>query len=114
MACPSSGLTFDAQAPDMMFLLPKGPLLGLGQGGPQFDRKGQTDRMRNGQGGYQLQTHGARSPIQWLVGTDGWGMFIHQPAGRLRLHRHGRQVHAGGARSAVRRVRRRVTRSRQC
>ena len=74
-------LAFDAQAPDMMFLQPKGPLLGLGQGGPQFDRKGQTDRMRNGQGGYQLQTHGARSPIQWLVGTDGWGMFIHHPQG---------------------------------
>ena len=73
--------TFDPQAPDMRFLLPKGPLLGLGQGGPQFDRKGQTDRMRNGQGGYQLATHGARAPIQWLVGTDGWGLFIHHPLG---------------------------------
>ena len=78
---PVQRLMFDAQAPDMTFLLPKGPLLGLGQGGPQFDRKGQTDRMRNGQGGYQLQTHGARAPIQWLVGTDGWGMFIHHPHG---------------------------------
>ena len=78
---PVQRLTFDAQAPDMTFLLPKGPLLGLGQGGPQFDRKGQSDRMRNGQGGYQLQTHGARAPIQWLVGTDGWGMFIHHPQG---------------------------------
>ena len=37
--------------------------------------------MRNGQGGYQLRTHGGRVPIQWLVGTDGWGMFIHQPLG---------------------------------
>ena len=78
---PVQRLTFDAQAPGMTFLLPKGPLLGLGQGGPQFDRKGQADRMRNGQGGYQLQTHGARAPIQWLVGTDGWGMFIHHPQG---------------------------------
>jgi alpha-glucosidase len=74
-------LTFDAQASDVLFVLPKGPLLGLGQGGPQFDRKGQIDRMRNGQGGYQLQTHGARAPIQWLVGTDGWGMFVHHPQG---------------------------------
>jgi alpha-glucosidase len=78
---PIQRLGFDSQTPDMSFLLPKGPLLGLGQGGPQFDRKGQTDRMRNGQGGYQLQTHGARAPLQWLVGTDGWGMFIHQPSG---------------------------------
>ena len=63
----------------MSFLLPKGPLLGFGEGGPQFDRKGTTDRMRNGQGGYQLRTHGGRVPIQWLIGTDGWGMYIHQP-----------------------------------
>jgi alpha-glucosidase (family GH31 glycosyl hydrolase) len=78
---PVQRFTFDPQAPDMKFLLPKGPLLGLGQGGPQFDRKGQVDRMRNGQGGYQLATHGARVPVQWLVGTDGWGLFIHQPQG---------------------------------
>ncbi|HET7216914.1 MAG TPA: TIM-barrel domain-containing protein, partial [Vicinamibacterales bacterium] len=74
-------LSFEPQGSEVRFLLPKGPLLGLGQGGPQFDRKGQTDRMRNGQGGYQLQTHGSRAPIQWLVGTDGWGMFIHHPQG---------------------------------
>jgi alpha-glucosidase (family GH31 glycosyl hydrolase) len=78
---PVQRLTFDSSAPDMSFLLPKGPLLGLGQGGPQFDRKGSTDRMRSGQGGYQLRTHGARAPIQWLVGTDGWGLFIHRPLG---------------------------------
>jgi alpha-glucosidase/alpha-D-xyloside xylohydrolase len=74
-------LTLDARAAGMSFLLSKGPLLGLGQGGPQFDRKGSVDRMRSGQGGHQLSTHGGRVPIQWLVGTDGWGMFIHQPLG---------------------------------
>jgi len=57
------------------------PLLGLGQGGPQFDRRGSTDRMRNGQGGYELATHGSRVPIPWLIGTGGWAMFIHQPFG---------------------------------
>src|SRR5215210_6532430 len=72
-------LTLDASTPNMSFLLPKGPLLGLGEGGPQFDRKGSTDRMRNGQGGYQLRTHGGRVPVQFLIGTDGWGMYIHQP-----------------------------------
>jgi alpha-glucosidase/alpha-D-xyloside xylohydrolase len=75
-------LTLDPVAPTMTFLLPKGPLLGLGEGGPQFDRKGTVDRGRSGQGGYMLQTHGGRVPIQWMVGTtDGWGMFIHQPLG---------------------------------
>jgi alpha-glucosidase/alpha-D-xyloside xylohydrolase len=72
-------LTLDAATPAVSFLLPKGPLLGFGEGGPQFDRKGSTDRMRNGQGGYQLRTHGGRVPIQFLIGTDGWGLYIHQP-----------------------------------
>jgi alpha-glucosidase (family GH31 glycosyl hydrolase) len=57
------------------------PLLGLGEGGPQFDRRGSTDRMRSGQGGYQLRTHGGRVPIPWLIGTGGWAMFIHEPFG---------------------------------
>ena len=74
-------LTMSAGAPGLAFLQPQGPLLGLGEGGPQFDRKGSTDRMRSGQGGYQLRTHGGRVPIQWLVGTDGWGMYLHQPLG---------------------------------
>ena len=78
---PVQRLTLDAVAPGMKFLLPRGPLLGLGEGGPQFDRKGTTDTMRNGQGGYRLATHGTRAPVQWLVGTDGWAMFIHQPYG---------------------------------
>ncbi len=74
-------LTLAADAPTLRFSLPKGPLLGLGEGGPQFDRKGTTHTMRNGQGGYQLPTHGGRVPIQWMVGTDGWGLYIHQPLG---------------------------------
>src|SRR6187399_3253194 len=79
-------LTLDAAAPGMSFQLPKGPLLGLGEGGVQFDKKGSTDQMRNGQvtadaDGYRLATHGTRAPVQWLVGTDGWAMFIHQPYG---------------------------------
>ncbi len=57
------------------------PLLGLGEGGPQFDRRGSTDRMRSGQGGYQLRTHGGRVPIPWIIGTAGWAMFFHQPFG---------------------------------
>ena len=74
-------LVLDASAPGMSFSLGTGPLLGLGEGGPQFDRKGSADRMINGQGGYRLATHGTRAPVQWLVGTDGWALFIHQPYG---------------------------------
>ena len=77
--------TLDAAGPGVQFTLPKGPLLGLGEGGPQFDRKGSVDPMRNGQGGYRLRTHGGRVPIQWLVGTDGWGVYIHHPLGAFDL-----------------------------
>jgi alpha-glucosidase/alpha-D-xyloside xylohydrolase len=74
-------LTLDAESPGLSFRLGNGPLLGLGQGGPQFDRKGTTDQMRSGQAGYRLSTHGGRVPIQWLVGTGGWAMFLHHPLG---------------------------------
>ncbi|MES1259580.1 MAG: TIM-barrel domain-containing protein, partial [Gemmatimonadota bacterium] len=74
-------ISFDSISNGMGFRLGNGPLLGLGEGGPQFDRKGSVDRMIIGQGGYRLGTHGTRAPIQWLIGTDGWAMFIHQPYG---------------------------------
>jgi alpha-glucosidase/alpha-D-xyloside xylohydrolase len=57
------------------------PLLGLGEGGPQFDRRRSIENMKSGQGGYQLATHGGRVPIPWLIGTGGWAMFFHQPFG---------------------------------
>jgi alpha-glucosidase (family GH31 glycosyl hydrolase) len=74
-------LRLDQQTGALNFLLGDRPLLGLGEGGPQFDRRGSTDRMRSGQGGYRLRTHGGRVPIQWLVGTGGWAIYINQPYG---------------------------------
>jgi alpha-glucosidase (family GH31 glycosyl hydrolase) len=56
-------------------------LLGLGEGGPQFDRRGSVETMKRGQGGYKLQTNGGRVPIPWLIGTAGWAMFFHSPFG---------------------------------
>ena len=78
-------LTLSSAASTIQFGLGKGHLFGLGEGGPQFDRKGHTFGTRNGQGGYQLRTHGGRVQIQWLVSTDGWGMYIHQPLGAFDL-----------------------------
>ena len=78
-------LSLDATAPHIRFALGKGPLLGFGEGGPQFDRKGAIYTNRNGQGGYQLRTHGGRVPIQWLVSSDGWGLYIHRPLGAFDL-----------------------------
>jgi alpha-glucosidase/alpha-D-xyloside xylohydrolase len=61
------------------------PLFGLGEGGPQFDRRGSVDKMISGQGGYELKTHGGRVPIPWIIGTSGWAMFFHQPFGTFDL-----------------------------
>ena len=70
----------------LSFDLGTGPLLGLGQGGPQFDRRGSFDRMVSGQGGYRLATHGSRVPIPWLINTSGnWALFIADPAGAFDL-----------------------------
>ena len=52
------------------------PILGLGEGGPQFDRRGSVDKMISGQGGYRLETHGGRVPIPWIIGTEGWAMLF--------------------------------------
>ena len=65
----------------MGFASGNSPLLGLGEGGPQFDRRGSTDPMIGGQGGYKLATHGGRVPIPWIISTSGWAMFFNQPFG---------------------------------
>src|SRR5260221_3447275 len=74
-------LRIDQETGAVSFPLGGTPRLGLGAGGPQFDRRRSPDRMRSRQGGYQLRTHGGRVPIPWLVGTSGWAMFIHHPFG---------------------------------
>jgi len=78
---PPFTLRADSVSGALAFSLGGGPILGLGEGGPQFDRRGSTDRMRSGQGGYQLRTHGGRVPVQWMIGTSGWAMFINRPSG---------------------------------
>lgn len=65
----------------LSFVTGRGPIFGLGEGGPQFDRRGSIDQMRSGQGGYKLATHGGRVPIPWVIGTEGWALFLHQPFG---------------------------------
>jgi alpha-glucosidase/alpha-D-xyloside xylohydrolase len=75
----------DAATGKLSFPLGDHPVLGLGQGGQQFDRRGKVDRMVSGQGGYRLGTHGGKVPVQLMIGTGGWAMFVHQPLGALDL-----------------------------
>jgi alpha-glucosidase (family GH31 glycosyl hydrolase) len=80
-------VTFEESIGAVEFNVAGGLLLGLGQGGPQFDRRGQVDAMVSGQAGFHLGTHGARVPIQLLLGTAGWGIFFHAPLGAFDLSR---------------------------
>jgi alpha-glucosidase (family GH31 glycosyl hydrolase) len=78
-------IVIDAASGACSFVIGGGPLLGLGQGGPQFDRRHTTIGARSGQGAYQLRTHGGRVPVQWLVDTSGSALFVHQPMGTFDL-----------------------------
>ena len=78
-------LVINKRTGSVSFRIADGPVLGFGEGGPQFDRRGNKDEMRNGQGGYRLRTHGGRAAIPWLVGTGGWALYIHQPLGTFDL-----------------------------
>ncbi len=70
------------------------PLLGLGEGGPQFDRRGFKDSMQSGQAAYKLRTHGGRLPVPWIIGTTGWAILFHQPYGAFNLTGNRRGVRA--------------------
>jgi alpha-glucosidase/alpha-D-xyloside xylohydrolase len=61
------------------------PVLGLGEGANQFDRRGHLYRMINGQIAPFLATHGATIPVPFLIGTEGWALFVYQPWGEFDL-----------------------------
>jgi alpha-glucosidase/alpha-D-xyloside xylohydrolase len=54
------------------------PVYGLGEGRQQFDRRGFFYDFVNGQTTF-LATHSATIPVPFLIGADGWSMFIHNP-----------------------------------
>lgn len=57
----------------------EGPVFGLGQGGPQFDRRGNRYSMEDGWGAFRRPTHGSRVATPMLIGMDGWALFVHHP-----------------------------------
>lgn len=72
-------LVFDPEAGNVTFRLGDGPLLGLGGGGQQFDRRGLYDPMDNGHRAGEYQIYGSRVPIPFLISTEGWALFFHRP-----------------------------------
>src|SRR3984957_624616 len=63
------------------------PVYGLGGGEHQFDRRGTNYQMINGQHSFPgfLATHGATIPVPFLIGADGWSMFVRSPWGQFDL-----------------------------
>ncbi len=60
------------------------PVLGLGEGGDQFDRRGYNFPLINGQR-YKLAELGTRIFSPFLIGTEGWAMFFSAPYGSVDL-----------------------------
>jgi len=75
----------DRQSGALLFAIDEVPLFGLGQGGPQFDRRGQAYSSRNEHGAYRLALYGGRMPVPWLISASGWALFLHQPLGTIDL-----------------------------
>jgi alpha-glucosidase (family GH31 glycosyl hydrolase) len=72
-------LSFSPDAGSVTFRLGEGPVLGLGGGGSQFDRRSTFDAMNNGHRAAEFQIFGSRVPIPFVIGTEGWGLFFHRP-----------------------------------
>jgi alpha-glucosidase/alpha-D-xyloside xylohydrolase len=81
---PTRALVVDLETGTVHFAR-EGRIFGLGEGGPQFDRSGQSYPMKNGESVADLALNGARLPIPWLISTAGWALFFHLPLGRFDL-----------------------------
>ncbi len=62
-----------------------GPVLGLGEGAQQFDRRGALYPMEPTWGGWNRPVLGSVVPSPFLIGTDGWALFAHLPEGAFDL-----------------------------
>ncbi len=73
-------ITLSAAANELTFDAGRGPLYGLGSGGPQqMDRKGGLFEPLNGQIAGEQEVFGARIHIPLMLSTDGWSLFVHRP-----------------------------------
>jgi alpha-glucosidase/alpha-D-xyloside xylohydrolase len=89
-------LSFDEGTNAAVSFRTDAPVLGLGEGEQQFDRRGKLYPMINGQLSPMLATHGATIPVPFLIGTDGWAMFIEAPWGKFDLREGKGRFLSGG------------------
>jgi alpha-glucosidase (family GH31 glycosyl hydrolase) len=93
---PVQTLRIDSATGLITFPLGSGPVLGLGEGGPQspdasatsagqpLTRRGHSFPMRTSQDAYDKPHFGGRLPIPWLLG-NGWAIFLHDSLGSFDL-----------------------------
>ena len=82
---PVQRLEFAGEDGAVTFRLGEGPLLGLGEGAQQFDRRGALYPMQPSWGDWNRPVLGSVVPSPYLVGTSGWALFAHKPEGQFDL-----------------------------
>lgn len=78
-------LKFDDSTNGAFSFRTEAPVLGLGEGAQQFDRRGALYPMEPSWGGWNRPVLGSVVPSPFLIGTEGWAMFVHQPEGKFDL-----------------------------
>jgi len=77
--------TWDSKSNSLWFDSGSAPIYGLGEGGPQGDRRGHLHPMANGMGAFHMEEFGSRVPIPLLVSPEGWAVFVASPHGPIDL-----------------------------
>ncbi len=73
---PLQTLRLDNEVPGFAFHTGSWPILGLGEGGAQFDRNGKTFPYFKGQHTPDRPALGARIAVPYLLGTEGWALLV--------------------------------------
>jgi alpha-glucosidase/alpha-D-xyloside xylohydrolase len=74
-----------AEADGLMSFRADAAVLGMGEGARQFDRRGGLYSMKDGWGAWKLPVLGSWVAVPFLIGTDGWALFVHHPRGQFDL-----------------------------
>jgi hypothetical protein len=74
-----------SEADGTMTFRASAPVLGMGEGAKQFDRRGALYSFKDGWGAWDLPVYGSWVAVPFLIGTDGWALFVHQPRGQFDL-----------------------------
>lgn len=78
-------LKFDDADGESLSFRASAPVLGMGEGAQQLDRRGAHYTMKDGWGAWDRPTFGSWVAVPFLIGTDGWALFVHHPLGEFDL-----------------------------